>query len=66
MSYTLITMAVSMVVIALIAFTTGALNSTGTSTTEVLVINGFFIFLFLLSAFLFKNSEIRQLRTETE
>jgi len=66
MSYTLIIMAFIMGIIALVALTNGTLSSTQSSIIEVLGINSFFISLFLLSAFLFKNAEMKQVRTETE
>lgn len=55
MVYTMIAMAIAQALVAAIALAGGYYQSPPSSVIQILGVNGFFIFLFLLSAILFRN-----------
>lgn len=55
--YTLFSMAALLAVIAAVALFTGMAEIQGSSVYEILTVNGFFITLFLVAGFLFRNAE---------
>lgn len=59
MMFTLIAMAATQAVIAVIALFTGMAKVPESSIVEIIGVNAFFIFLFMISALLFRNADFR-------
>lgn len=66
LSLTLLAMAVTQALIAVIALITGMAEVPGSSVYEILAVNGFFITLFVMAAILFQYAAHEQESTENE